>query len=656
VSAEQQHSEQEGRVGSLYRRHRPRTFADVVGQEPVVRTLRNAVQRGKVHHAYLFVGSRGTGKTSMAKILASCLNCQNGPTIEPCGQCDSCLSIARATSLDVIEMDAASNNSVDDIRELRESVAYAPVSGRRKVYILDEAHMLSTAAWNAFLKTLEEPPPNTVFVLATTEAAKVPATVIDRCHRFDFHRPTVEQIVSVLNRAAAAESIEIPPPALAAIARSATGSFRDALGTLEQLVTYSGTAISLEDVLAVLGVADGRLLAEALDAVAAGDTPRALGALERCAAQGRDAASFAGDLEGRLRELMIVHALGEVPAELSLTPESDAALAEQAARLPHAIVVRLLELLGEALEAIRAGADARTRLELALVKASRPEVDSSLRALLARIERLEQGGASTVAAVAAQREVVVPPAAQVDTGSGAAAPPIEPDVSAPGPAAPPEEPVARGGPPAERSAPATAAGQPVTAAGQPATAAGQPAPAAGQPATVAGARAAESRVATQSAVAEEPPEGAEQAPGSAGRPPAAPASLKSLVSLWPAVVDLIRSENARLAAVIEGARPVELDGADLTIAFGLSFFKKQAERPADRMALSEALNALTGTRWRLSYELREDLASEPAEEPDDGGSEERWLARFMEEFDAEEIPVEQDGEGEPAVTSNEKGA
>ena len=174
-----------------------------------MRTLRNAVQRDKVHHAYLFVGSRGTGKTSMAKILAACLNCERGAgagTVEPCGVCDSCVSIARATSLDVIEMDAASNNSVDDIRELRESVAYAPVSGRRKVYILDEAHMLSTAAWNAFLKTLEEPPPNTVFVLATTEANKVPATVVDRCHRFDFQRPTVEQIADVVRRTAAARS------------------------------------------------------------------------------------------------------------------------------------------------------------------------------------------------------------------------------------------------------------------------------------------------------------------------------------------------------------------------------------------------------------------------------------------------------------------
>ena len=195
---------------SLYRRHRPRTFDDVVGQEHVVRTLRNAVEQGKVHHAYLFVGSRGTGKTSMAKILAACLNCEQGPTVEPCGRCESCVAIAAATSLDVIEMDAASNNSVDDIRDLRERVAFAPVSGRHKVYILDEAHMLSPQAWNAFLKTLEEPPPNTIFVLATTEAQKVLPTVVDRCHRFDFARPTAEQVAA--RRCAASptqEGIEI---------------------------------------------------------------------------------------------------------------------------------------------------------------------------------------------------------------------------------------------------------------------------------------------------------------------------------------------------------------------------------------------------------------------------------------------------------------
>ena len=378
---------------SLYRRHRPRTFADVVGQEPVVRTLRHAVERGRVHHAYLFVGSRGTGKTSMAKILAACLNCERGPTIEPCGECESCRAIAAANSLDVIEMDAASNNSVDDIRELREGVAFAPVSGRSKVYILDEAHMLSTAAWNAFLKTLEEPPPGTVFVLATTEAQKVPATVVDRCHRFDFQRPTVEQIAGVLRRTAQAESIAIPPEAVAAVARAATGSFRDALGTLEQLVTYSGREIVLQDVLAVLGASDSELLEETLDAVHAGDGRAVLLAIARCAAQGRDAGSFAADLEVRARELLLVATLGEVPAELAQTADADARLAAQAERVGAGTAVRVLEQLGAALEAVKAGADPRTQLELALVKAARPEVDGSLRALLDRIERLERAAA-----------------------------------------------------------------------------------------------------------------------------------------------------------------------------------------------------------------------------------------------------------------------
>jgi DNA polymerase-3 subunit gamma/tau len=395
---------------SLYRRHRPRSFADVVGQEHVVRTLSNAIEHGKVHHAYLFVGSRGTGKTSMAKILAACLNCVDGPTVKPCGVCESCVSIANATSLDVIEMDAASNNSVDDIRELREAVAYAPVSGRSKVYILDEAHMLSSAAWNAFLKTLEEPPPNTVFVLATTEAAKVLPTVVDRCHRFDFTRPTVEQLTKVVRRVAEQESIQIGADAVGLIARHATGSFRDALGTLEQLVTYSGTTIAMEDVLAVLGVADADLVFGALDAVAAHDPKSALLAIARRGESGRDMGGFMRDLEGHARELLIVHTLGSVPAEIAITPDRDQRLAEQAARVTDADVVRLLDLLATAMNAVKDGADARTQLELALTKAASPEVDPTTRALQARIERLEQALAGNAPPPPAPAPVVSVPA------------------------------------------------------------------------------------------------------------------------------------------------------------------------------------------------------------------------------------------------------
>src|SRR5213596_1102133 len=202
---------------SLYRRHRPQTFDEVVGQAPIVRTMKNAVEHGRVHHAYLFVGSRGTGKTSVAKILARSLNCVNGPTLEPCGECESCRSISAGTSLDVIEMDAASNRSVDDIRDLRERVGYAPAAGRWKVYILDEAHMLTKEAWNAFLKTLEEPPPNTAFVLATTEPQKVMATIVDRCQRFDFQRPSLKQIAEVVRRVSDSEGIEIDDGAVALI-------------------------------------------------------------------------------------------------------------------------------------------------------------------------------------------------------------------------------------------------------------------------------------------------------------------------------------------------------------------------------------------------------------------------------------------------------
>jgi len=581
-----------------------------------VRTLRHAIERGKVHHAYLFVGSRGTGKTSMAKILAACLNCERGPTTEPCGECESCVSIAGASSLDVIEMDAASNNSVDDIRELRESVAYAPVSGRRKVYILDEAHMLSTAAWNAFLKTLEEPPPNTVFVLATTEAQKVPATVVDRCHRFDFHRPSVEQIASVLRRTAEAESIDIPPAALAALARSATGSFRDALGTLEQLVTYSGKEIALADVLAVLGVADGRLLEETIDAVAVGDARRALTALEECVEQGRDAASFASDLEVRARELLVVATLGEVPGELSLTPEADAALRAQAERVAQETVVRLLELLGEAMEGVRAGADPRTRLELSLVKAARPDFDSSTRALQARIARLE-AERGVLSAVAPERDV--PAEQRPETTAGPS--------KAPATATPADQSPPGGGAAPDRAADA----EPSSGAASLATVAERPSDAASERATVA-----DPPTAVQSSDAED---------------------IAPLLAWWPSVVEAVRAENAMLGACIDEARPVEVKGEDLVVAFSAStpFHKKKAESPENRAAVAAALRDVTGQRWRLSYELHDGIPPRGGDEPAPS-SEEEWVRRFMEEFDAEELPQQGSAPAAGAAPVGDNGA
>ncbi|HSJ17100.1 MAG TPA: DNA polymerase III subunit gamma/tau [Solirubrobacterales bacterium] len=383
---------------SLYRRHRPQAFDEVVGQEHVVRTLRNAVEQDRVHHAYLFVGSRGTGKTSMAKILARCLNCERGgPTTQPCGECESCRAIAAGTSLDVIEMDAASNRSVDDIRELRERVGYVPAAGRWKVYIIDEAHMLTREAWNAFLKTLEEPPPNTVFVLATTEAHKVMPTIVDRCQRFDFQRPSAAQIAEVLERAAGSEGIEVEPGAISAIARSANGSFRDALGTLDQLVAYGGSPVKTDDVLAVLGVADAELIFGAADAVADGDGRAVLETVERLARSGRESSQFIRDLIAHLRQLLVIRTAGTVPDAFTVTPAQDERLREQAERIGDIAAVRAIDALSAAQSAIREwGDDPRAALELALLKAARPDVDPSREALAQRIERLERGASGPI--------------------------------------------------------------------------------------------------------------------------------------------------------------------------------------------------------------------------------------------------------------------
>ncbi len=427
---------------SLYRRHRPGSFDEVVGQQHVVRTLRNAVEQGKVHHAYLFVGSRGTGKTSMAKILARSLNCERGgPTVTPCGECESCLTIAAGTSIDVIEMDAASNRSVDDVRDLRERVAYAPAGGHWKVYILDEAHMLTKEAWNAFLKTLEEPPPNTVFVLATTESHKVMATIADRCQRFDFQRPSLEQISEVLTRVAAAEGIEVEDGATAMIARSASGSFRDALGTLDQLVAFGGEQVKLESVLEVLGAADAELLFEAIDAVVAEDPKGVLLAVEKMARSGRDPSQFARDLLGHLRHLLVTQTVGEVPNTFVITATDADRLAAQASSIGAATLVRTIDELADALTAVREGDDARMAVEIALLKAARPDLDPSNEGLLRRIERLEQGtGTSRAAGPVGAGDPPPPPVAEASSGVVPPTPPPAAETSTVDADAPTEEP------------------------------------------------------------------------------------------------------------------------------------------------------------------------------------------------------------------------
>jgi DNA polymerase-3 subunit gamma/tau len=592
---------------SLYRRHRPRTFAEVVGQDHVVRTLSNAVERDRIHHAYLFVGSRGTGKTSMAKILAACLNCERGPTITPCGVCPACTSIAAATSLDVAEMDAASSNSVDDIRALRESVAFAPISGHRKIYILDEAHMLSTAAWNAFLKTLEEPPPNTVFVLATTDAQKVPATVIDRCHRFDFQRPSTDQIGTVLRRVAAAESIRIPDAAAVLLARHAAGSFRDALGLLEQLETYSGGEITLEDVLAVLGISDAELLFATLDAIAAADPRATLLAVAAAIDAGRDPAGFTRELEAHARELLIVQTLGgTVPPEISLTSDHDGRLSAQARQLGPATLIRLLDLLAQGLIAVRAGADARTQLELATVRAAKPDLDPAGAAISARIDRLERS-----------LQQAAPPAPERNARE---LPPLEES----------------GEPPPVLAATADGtAGDARNGHDTPALDESDEPPVSAATADPSAGDARNGHDAPALDESSEPPV-VLPAPADGTAGDALPLTLAALIEAWPAVISTLRSTNAMLGAVVEDAQPVALDGSRLVVAFAedAAFLRRKAEDRASRTALSEAVTQVTGRSLSLDYELRA-LGTKTKPEP---LTEEEMVRRFKDEFDAEELP------------------
>ncbi len=411
------------RVAALYRKYRPQTFADVVGQEAVVRTLTNAIEQGKVRQAYLFAGPRGTGKTSLARILAKSVNCVHGPTATPDNTCHACVAISNGSSLDVIEMDAASQRGIDDIREIRDRVVLQPVEGRSKVYILDEAHQLTDAAWNALLKLIEEPPPHLLFVFCTTELQKVLPTVRSRCQTFVFQRPRLPELVRKLRLISDAEGIDVPDAALALIARGGRGAYRDAESTLDQLSSATGGAITVQDVLMLLGAVEDEVLFRLCDQIVDGDTAGALVFLEELSERGQDLGRLVTDLLEHLRHLLLVQHMNEVPDSLPVTDETRERLREQANQVPPALVIRLIDLLAVAVDDMRQGGDPRLPLELALVKVTRPASDLSRESLAFRVEQLEQraGGAPAPAAAGAPAPVPVAAKEPAPDGAGPAA-------------------------------------------------------------------------------------------------------------------------------------------------------------------------------------------------------------------------------------------
>ena len=380
---------------ALYRRYRPARFEDFVGQEAVIKTLRSQVMSGRIAHAYLFCGTRGTGKTSTAKVFARAVNCEHPENGDPCGECATCRALSEESSLDILEIDAASNNGVDEIRDLREKVKYPPQVGRYRVYIIDEVHMLSAGAFNALLKTLEEPPAYVVFILATTEPQKLPATILSRCQRFDFHRIPMNQIIARMRVAVEQEGIAAEDAALARIARAAEGGMRDAWSIMDMCLGYAqedGAGLTEALVLRVLGAADRGFLFDFADRLIGADAAGALEMIDGMMRMGREVQVFVRDVSAHLRALMLADVCGEEHAAdlLDVTQEDAAAYVAQARRTSHTRLMRMLDLFLASETDMKWASQPRFALETAAIRACEPEESLQLEALVARVDELER--------------------------------------------------------------------------------------------------------------------------------------------------------------------------------------------------------------------------------------------------------------------------
>jgi DNA polymerase III subunit gamma/tau len=582
---------------SLYRKWRPQTFADIVGQDHVTGTLVNAIRTGQVHHAMLFTGTRGTGKTSTARVLAKALNCEQGPTSEPDNTCEQCRSITAGTNLDVVEIDAASHGSVDDARDLREKASYAPAAARYKVYIVDEAHMVTTQGFNAMLKVLEEPPEHVRFVFCTTEPHKVIEAIRSRCQRHDFRRIRTQDLVEDFARICEAEGVDIEPAALELVARAADGSHRDGLSRLDQVLTYAGPKVTLADVAQVLGRLPDELRFDLAEALAAHRVADVLASVERVVDAGHDLQQFAREALEHLRDLYVLKVAPESTTLVDVTAETRERLGAQAERFGPGELGRLVRIVGETYMDLRTATDQRLVLEVGLAKAALPEASLDADALLTRIERLERrlSIATEAPAPAATR-----PAPAADAGVEAAG--TRAKVAAAGSSA------ARG---AAASAPAA------TTTTRARGAASAPSPAAGSAtAGKAAARAATSgppaKAKAEAAAQEDPWDQAEA-------PAHVPVDLELIRRSWPLVIERVQANSRVTASFLGNGQPVALEGRQVVV-----------ELPRDRRFEAEALgkdgrnrqvDAVLEAMLGGGLQIRVVVGDQPAgDPPDDPGA------------------------------------
>lgn len=391
---------------ALYRKFRPNEFKDVKGQDAIVKTLKNQIKTGRIGHAYLFCGTRGTGKTTVAKIFAKAVNCEHPVDGSPCEECKMCQSISAGTSMNVIEIDAASNNGVDNIREIREEVAYRPTEGKYKVYIIDEVHMLSIGAFNALLKTLEEPPEYVIFILATTEAHKIPVTILSRCQRYDFKRISIDTICERLNELIEREGLDVEEKAVRYIARMADGAMRDALSLLDQCTAfYIGERLTYDRVLEVLGTVDTDVFSRLLRKLIDRDVKQVIRILDELVMQGRELSQLAADFTWYLRNLLLIQSSDDMEDVLDVSTENLAQLKEESGMIDTEELIRYIRIFSDLTNSLKYSTQKRVLLEVAFIKLCKPQMETGPDALLPRIRALEEEVEKAAQAPASERVV-----------------------------------------------------------------------------------------------------------------------------------------------------------------------------------------------------------------------------------------------------------